>query len=230
MVEEMTLPVVPAQTTPAIEPPTVITNVTPSPSASPIPIIAQFQEVTSYVPVITVCALPPLAYFSGSFSDPVPTGPPDVNYSASIPSGSGTCLTTYSPTLTPICYSILAGIASEITVTDCSQHITFSSASSYKIEFPDTPDVVLNRTTPLPLIQTLETFYVAPWEELTTPGLAPQFVEKEVCTKYANGTTICTDTMEEWTVETITKATTITSAIDLYTTVSGPAKVMIETW
>jgi len=218
---------VPAYTT---SDPAIITYVTPSPSASPIPITAQYQEVTSFVPMITVCALPPVAYFSGSFSNPVSTGPPYLNYSASVPTDTGICLTTYSPTVTPICFSVLDGIATQYTVTDCAQNITFSNNKGYEIDYITSAATTSGSAHPSPSIRTVYTYYIAPWDELNTPGIPPEDVEKKVCTTYSNGTEICIGIIEAWYVETITMVTSTMTTIDLTTTVSGPAKVMIETW
>jgi hypothetical protein len=219
-------PSIPAETTTQ---PAVLTYVIPSPSAAQIAVTQQSQLVTSYVPQITVCALPPLAFISGSFSNPAPTGPPYLNYSVSYPAGSGTCLTTYSPTITPICYTVLDGIATRITVSECSQLITFSSDVDFALETPQPTMTGLSLVTPAPYVRPVATYYVAPWDELT-PGETPNTVEIKVCTTYMNGTTICMDSIEVWRTEIVTWVTSITSHIDLTTTVSGPARVMVETY
>lgn len=210
------------------EDPSILTYVTPSPSARPIPITTQFQTVTSYVPQITICALPPLAYISSSFANPSATGPPYLNYLSSVPTVTGTCETTYSPTVTPICYSVLAGVATKFTVTDCAQNVTFSKDKGFEIDYLTT-SAASGSAHVSPSIRTLYTYYIAPWDELTTPGMPPEDVEKKVCTTYANGTQICIGTIEKWYVETVTMITSRTSTIDITTTVNGPAQVMFET-
>ncbi|KAF2436671.1 hypothetical protein EJ08DRAFT_674532 [Tothia fuscella] len=215
-------PAVPAEIT---SEPVILTYVTPSPSAQPIPITAQGQLVTSYIPQITVCALPPLA-----FESVAPTGPPYLNYSVSIPTRTGSCLTTYSPTITPICHTVLTGIASRTTVTDCTQEITFSSDVDFIIETPDATSSASSFITPAPYVRLLETYYAATWTEFATPGVAPSNVDVKICTTYQNGTTICMEQVEAWYVETVTLITSTTTHIDLTTTVKGPALVMVETY
>lgn len=140
----------------------IITHVTPSPSAEPIPITAQYQRVTSYIPQITVCALPPMAYASCSFSNPSRTFPPYLNYSVVIPTGTGTCLTAYSPTLTPICYSVLDGLASRITITDRTREITFSKDTGSELQLM-TPSASRSiSASRSPYVRTLNTFFAAP--------------------------------------------------------------------
>jgi hypothetical protein len=219
-------PSVPAEATTE---PTILTLVTPSPSATPIAVTQQSQIVTSYVPQITVCALPPLAFVSGAFLNPAASGPPFLNYSVSTPSGSGECLTTYSPTVTPICYTVLNGIASRITVSDCSQSITFSSDSDFILDTSRPTQKVSNQISPTPYIRPVTTYYVAPWNELTS-GETPEHVQVNVCTTYANGTAMCMDSIELWSIEIVTSVGSSTTHVDITTTVNGPARVMVETY
>jgi hypothetical protein len=188
-------PAVPAETT---SQPAIITLVTPSPSAQPIAITSQGQIVTSYIPKITVCAHPPLAFVSGRLPDPVPTGPPYLNYTVSIPTGTGTCLTTYSPTITPICYTVLNGLASRTTVTDCTQEVTFSSDVDFLLETPDPTQSGSSLITPAPHVRLINTYYAATWSEFKTPGVAPENVEVKICSSYENGTTVCMEQVEVW--------------------------------
>lgn len=211
----------------------VLTYVTPSPSAAPIPITKQYQKITSYVPIIALCALGPIAQVTGIFPNlnPTRTFPPFYNVSRIVPTGPGTCLTKYQPTLTPICHTVLRGLASKVTVTDCTQEVTFSKDTGF--ELVTTPAVLrraLSTPSPSAYIQTVNTYYVAPWDELTTPGVAPSEVEQKICRNHPNGTEICVGNVQRWQVSTVTKIRTITSVIDLTTTVRGPAEVMIETW
>jgi hypothetical protein len=219
-------PAIPAE--PTTEP-VVLTFVTPSPSATPIAVTEQSQTVTSYVPLITVCALPPLAFISGSYSNPAPTGPPYLNYSVSIPTGSGTCETAYSPIVTPICYSVLDGIGARVTVSDCTQSITFSSDFDFLLDAPETTSTALSLYNSAPYIRPVTTYYIAPWDELVS-GQTPDHVEVKVCSTYGNGTTICMNSTELWYTETVTSTTSRTTHVDITTTISGPARVMIETY
>jgi hypothetical protein len=210
----------------------VLTYLTPSPSANRIPITAQFQRVTSYVPKITICALPPVVQVFGSFSNlnPTRTHPPYLNQSAIVPTGPGTCLTSYSPTVTPICHTTLYGLASKFTVSDCTQEITFSTDVNYQLHLI-TPSVsLMRRATPTPYVQTQNTYYVALWDELTKPGVPPSQVEQKICRTHGNGTEVCISNLQQFDVRTVTRIRTVIKTVDLATTIKGPAEVMIETW
>jgi hypothetical protein len=217
---------IPAETTTELA---VLTFITPSPSATPIAVTQQSQLVTSYVPQITVCALPPLAFVSGTFSNPASSGPPYLNYSVSTPPGLGECLTTYSPTVTPVCYTVLNGIASRVTVSDCTQSITFSSDVYFSLDSSEPTPTALCLATQAPQIRPVTTYYVAPWDELTS-GETPEHVQVNVCATHANDTTVCVDFIENWSTTTVMSVASSTTHVDITTTVKGPAIVMVETY
>ncbi|KAF2104993.1 hypothetical protein NA57DRAFT_71188 [Rhizodiscina lignyota] len=210
--------------------PSVLTYITPSPSAIPIPITAQSQVVQSFVPQVTFCAQPPLAYISGSFTNTATTGP-YLNYSVSTPSGTGSCQTSQSPTEITVCATTLTALASQVTVTACDQNVTFSSEYGYALDTPALNSTILNATiTPSPTIRTLTTYYIASWQDIAaTPGVAPQDVDKKICSTYANGTDICVVEYEEWHVQIVTITTTTTSQIDVTATYPGPGQIIIHT-
>lgn len=208
----------------------VLTYITPSPLAAPIPITAQSQAVESFVPMVTFCTLPPLAYISGTFTNTATTGP-YLNNSVVVPSGTGYCETSQSPTQTTICATTLTAFASKVTVTACEQNITFSSEYGYTID-----PMTLNNTTPNatiiapPTIRTVTTYYVASWQDLAaTPGVPPQDVDKHLCQNFANGTRTCVVEYEEWHVEIVTLTTTTTSQIDVTATYPGPGQIIVHT-
>lgn len=208
----------------------VLTYVTPSPSAKPIPITAHYQKVTSYVPIITLCKGPPIAHVTGSFRNPGSTFPPFRNYSVIMPTNAPICSTEYRPTITPICYTVLSGLASRETVSDCAQEITFSKATSFELLTPAAEFEKRAVASAAPYIQTINEFWVAPWDELTTPGIPPTEVEHKICRTYLNLTEICVGNLQRWQIRTITEVRAITTTIDLTTTINGPAEIMIETW
>lgn len=213
--------------------PQILTFFTPSPSATPIAIIRQSQVETSYVPQLTLCALPPVAFVAGSFSISATSGPRYRNYSASIPPGNGTCQTMYSPTPTTICATVLTGLVTRVTVTDCDQDVTFSSDFGYTLV---TPTASANASaasnssliTPAPSIQTLTTYYMAPWQSMTMAD-PPSDIDKKICRTFENGTISCVHILEVWEVQIVTMTATTVSHVDLTTTVPGPAKLLIET-
>lgn len=230
----------------------VFAIITPSPGASPVAITTQSQIVTSYVPQFTLCELPPLAFFSVS---PVPSARPSAapyqNYSISIPPGNGTCTTIYSQTETMVCDTTLSGLATTYPVTNCAQDITFSSQYGYTLATPSasggnlTANAIYplangtfpNATyptgvtgaatiTPAPTIQTLTTYYLAPWQQLTA-ATAPSDVIKKVCQTFTNGTEECITEYQVWHTSLVTKTATSTLSLNISTTVSGPSQVII---
>ncbi|KAG9689260.1 hypothetical protein KCU95_g9815, partial [Aureobasidium melanogenum] len=213
----------------------VLTYVTPSPGASPIPVTEQSQLVSSDVPLFTLCALPPEA-FSSVTATPTQTTAPYQNYSISIPPGPGTCTTIYSPTVTMVCATTLTGIDRVYPVTACNQDITFSSDFGYVLE---TPSATLSNATdangtgamitPPPTVQPLTTYYVAPWNELTSAG-PPSDVDKKVCATFLNGTEECVVEYYVWETSLVTIPTTTITSINLTTTVAGPSQIIVETF
>jgi hypothetical protein len=213
----------------------VLTYVTPSPGASPIPVTQQSQLVSSDVPIFTLCALPPEAFFPATATQ---TTAPYQNYSISIPPGPGTCTTIYSPTVTEVCATTLTGIDRLYPVTACDQEITFSSDFGYVLE-TSTP-TLSNATdssgtggliTPVPTVtvQPLTTYYVAPWTELTSAG-PPSDVDKKICATFANGTEECIVEYYVWKTGIVTISRSTVTSINLTTVVAGPSQLIIETF
>lgn len=224
--------------------PEVLTFVTPSPGATPVAITTQSQLVASYVPEFTLCALPPEAFFPITATPslrPSAMTMPYRNYSVSVPPSNGTCTIIYSPTVTMVCATVLEGIATKYTVSECDQEITFSSDYGYVLVTPTptlsstilAPRQVFNASsamiTPAPTIETLTTYYIAPWAELTTAG-PPADVEKKICATYDNGTTECVHEFEVWQTSMATVTTTSVTSINLTTTIQGPSQIIIETF
>ncbi|CZT15040.1 uncharacterized protein RCC_00950 [Ramularia collo-cygni] len=115
--------------------PEILTFITPSPGASPVAITEESQIVTSFVPQYTLCELPPKAFFPVTPLTSA-TSAPYRNYSISIPPGSGTCTTIYSPTRTMVCATTLTGLVQKYTVTNCAQDITFSTEYGFVLALP----------------------------------------------------------------------------------------------
>jgi hypothetical protein len=88
------------------------TIITPSPGAAPV--TRQNQVVVTFVPLMTMCVGPPVAFV------PITTvEPPYLNYSISI-AGNGSCSTYYIRTATTVCVTTLTGLATRIRVSQCS--------------------------------------------------------------------------------------------------------------
>lgn len=115
--------------------PEILTYITPSPGASPVAITEESQIVTSFVAQYTLCELPPKAFFPVT-PDTSATAAPYRNYSVSIPPGSGTCTTIFSPTRTMVCATTLTGLVQKYTVTNCAQDITFSTEYGFVLALP----------------------------------------------------------------------------------------------
>lgn len=235
----------------------VLTFVTPSPGATPVAITQQSQLVTSFVPQYTLCELPPVAeVFASSFPTlTVSTAPyANASYTVSIPTGTGSCTTLYTPTETMVCATVLDGIATKYTVSECSQDITFSTDYGYILATP-TPGSSLNGTntglngtlasvnatttlpdanslaliTPAPTVQTLTSYYLAPWQDLTTAG-PPGEVDMKICTTYENGTEECVVEFYVWHTSLLTLSTTTVTSINITATVTGPSQIIVETF
>lgn len=234
--------------------PQILTLITPSPGASPVTIINQSQIVTSYVPQYTLCELPPKAFFSVTPTNTIATTAPFRNFSVSIPSGSGTCTTIFSPTRTMVCATTLTGLVQKYTVTNCAQDITFSTEYGFVLALPTatgdassrasgsstvTDSALITASTSLssgsalitaaPTVQRLTTYFLAPWQSVTA-GLAPEDVALKVCALYANGTEECIRQYEVWHTSLLTETATLTSSVNISATLQGLSQVIVGTF
>ncbi|KAK4543459.1 hypothetical protein LTR36_005602 [Oleoguttula mirabilis] len=228
--------------------PGVLALITPSPGASPVSVTKQSQIVTTYVPQFTLCALPPIEFFSVS---PVPSARPTTapyqNYSISIPPGNGTCTTIYSQTETMVCDTTLTDLVTTYPVTNCAQEITFSSQYGYQLvtptavsnissnatypspngTFPNATGIIGTAIiTPAPTIETLTTFYLAPWQQLTA-ATAPSDVIKKICQTFDNDTEECITEYQVWHTSLVTKTATSTLSLNISTTIFGPSQIIV---
>lgn len=235
-----TIPTTPAEESAVATSGEVLTYITPSPGATPIAITEQSQLITSFVPEFTICELPPQTVYPATPVLPTTITAPYKNYSISIPTGTGTCETIYSPTNTMVCATTLTGLVSKYTVSECDQDITFSTEYGYVLARPTASTNataasglstgVSAMITPAPTIQTLTTYLVAPWEAVTA-GLAPEEVRLKVCSKYANRTNECIEQFEVWHTSLLTETATSTTSVNISTTIHGPnAQVIIATY
>ncbi|KAK3080174.1 hypothetical protein LTS18_002915 [Coniosporium uncinatum] len=212
----------------------ILTFITPSPQAAPVPITSQSQVVTSYVAQATICPSSPLAFVSGTYTSLA------TPYYRNVSTSTDLCQTIYSTTETTVCATVLTGIASKVTVTSCSQNITFSREYGYVLETPppnatfanvssSATDPLSAMITPTPTIRSLTTYYYAPWQSLTAAGVAPLDVDKKICSSFDNGTILCNVEYQEWDIELVTMNRTTTTHIDFITQIPGPAQLIIET-
>ncbi|KAF1842315.1 uncharacterized protein K460DRAFT_370290 [Cucurbitaria berberidis CBS 394.84] len=203
---------------------TILTIIFPSPDASPVEVTTQSQVVQSYIPEMTWCVGPPIALL------PI-TQPPYANgttaYSTII-DGTGSCSTAYAPIQTTVCATTLTGLASKVTITDCSQEVTFSTECGFTLETPTPVTTNYSLITPAPTVKRMYTYWLAPWQSLTA-GETPSDVDVKICTVLDNGDLECERYQEVWEVVIVTNTITTTRTVQLSTTVTGPGTIHVET-
>lgn len=204
---------------------TALTFFTPSPGAELLPITSQSQIVTTYLPVMTICPLTvtqsasdlPLSTWAPNVTSrgtaasniPVSSGVSlyrrqvvdDINApyaNSSIPTSTlSSCSVFYTPTTTSICHTTLSPLASPvIPITDCYQRITFSTDHGYTLASSAGPHYGNFSTSAAASVETLTSFYVAPWQYVYS-GVPADAVDVVVCSTSA-GTGVCTTTAEDW--------------------------------
>lgn len=222
----------------------VLTVITPSPGASPVQVTKQSQLVTTYVPQYTLCKLPPIDFYP-MVPQPsaMPTTAPYKNYSISIPPGNSSCTTMYLQAETMVCATTLSDLTATYMITQCPQDITFSTRFGYTLATPTGSSDTAAATgtglyplgnatamiTPAPTIQTLTTYYLAPWQELTSAG-PPADVDLKICSALANGTEQCVRQYEVWQTSLVTSVGTTYSAYNFTTSIGGPSQFIVETF
>ena len=235
---------------------TALTFITPSPGADPIPITSQSQVVTSYIPVMTVCPLiitqpapvpflptatPNLSSRGTAASNAVISSgasllrrqaveDADGPYAnASIPTSVLTaCSVSYTLTTRTICHTTLSPLASPvIPITNCYQRITFSTDHGYTLVAPSASWKGNISVTAALTVQTLESYYVAPWQYVYT-GVPADVVDKVVCSTSAGGKE-CTTTAEDWAPGTGWVKATNTISLTLGAPITG-VRLLISTF
>jgi hypothetical protein len=209
---------------------TTYTLITPSLGADPIPITQQSQVITSFVPQYTLCPLGISASngprYTNSSRSPVTLTSSGKSMSTW---NSGQCSTGYNPTLTTVCHTVLQGIATAATVTNCSQQITFSTDKNYTQDSTTTTVSQVGTFTLTTSIRLLTTYFAAPWQALVTPGAVPSRVNVRICSTNANGDQVCVNYVEMWKLSTITMQMGEIQHVTIEKTMSGPSALLIET-
>ena len=206
----------------------VLTYVTPLPGRSPVAVTQASQIVTSWAPQFSLCELPPLAQFSIS---PVSSQTPlrKRSLSASTPTGSGTCKTIYEPTITMVCATTLTALDRTYVVTKCNEEITFSTQYGYVLAKSTSTAGAPTTITPAPAIETLTTYYLAPWQQLGA-GTAPSEVDLEVCRTFDNGSTECIREYQVWSTSLVTSIATTVTSVNISTTIAGASQLIVGTF
>lgn len=83
--------------------------------------------------------------------------------------------------------------------------------------------------TPAPSIETLTTYYLAPWQQLTA-GTAPSEVDLKVFQTFTNGSVECIREYQVWSTSLVTLTTTSVTSINISTTIHGTSQVLVETF
>lgn len=206
--------------------------------ATPIRITEQRQLVASYSPIMTICPLASQALpLQPSFpTSGLPTASandtnatlsssgilprnPDLAAKPVFPrqiANVSTCSIFWEPIPTPICHTTLSPLAAPlIIVTACHQSVTFSSQFGYEIA---------SGTASLK-VETLTTYYVVPWSDLSAGSVPTKGVMAEVC---SSGRTDCTTGKERWDTQLSEYTQATKKTVSVHTTVVGPATVIID--
>ncbi|KAL9103121.1 MAG: hypothetical protein Q9163_001800 [Psora crenata] len=165
------------------------------PGGPGIPITEQRQLVMSYVEVTSCASSQPTNLPSQQLNAPLAArsspAPPNIPAPIVPPHDSpALCTISLSPTITPICRTILSPLAAPpILITACDQYITYRSEYGYTLipatHHPTATGSLHSVGTALPpryaqlVVQTLTTFSAAVWTDVT-PSAAPTGVTKEV--------------------------------------------------
>lgn len=202
----------------------------PSPFAFPIPVTLQHQVATTYIPRYTTCR-------EGPEATPAP-GPPYLNVtSTAAPTSSTPCETFYDASETTLCHTTLIGLATRVTITDCSQEITFSSDFGATFVTPSPTRVgsgsLRSTITPSPSTQLQTTYYISPWHSFVdNQGRIPEHVDVKVCHARAENATIedCIREEEVWTAVPVVVTTHFTTSVDMLATLTdGPGTYYVGT-
>ncbi|KAK8155778.1 hypothetical protein IWX90DRAFT_47718 [Phyllosticta citrichinensis] len=202
----------------------------PSPSAFPIPVTLQHQVETTYIPRYTTCREVP--------ETTALPGPPYLNNTpTATPTASSTCETFYDPLETTLCHTTLIGLATRVTITDCSQEITFSSDFGAALVTPNPTRVgtgsLRSTLTPGPFTQLQTTYYISPWHSFVdNHGQIPEHVDVKVCHARADNATIddCIREEESWAAVPVVVTTHFTTSVDMLATLTdGPGTYYVGT-
>lgn len=124
-----------------------------------------------------------------------------------------------------MCATTLTGLHTSYPVTACTQAITYSTALSYARSVP----AGVTDPSNLPL-QTITYEYLAPWQSLAPGAPTPLAdVTERVCWSTSAGE-VCDDMRMVEVTSVHTSTTTVTTTVDVSTTITGPSDVWIGTW
>ncbi|CAG8951830.1 hypothetical protein HYFRA_00005634 [Hymenoscyphus fraxineus] len=150
------------------------------------------------------------------------------------------CISALRPARTTTCSTVIIGFYTSITVSDCSQTITFSTENGYSLvsttASPTTTPFLRARQEEQaqytssqegsPRVQKLRTYYAAPWKELAANN--PQDIEVKTCkVNESDKDEDCEIDSREYILATNYKEVTVTSTLSISTTLSSPIRLRI---
>ncbi|CAG8982967.1 hypothetical protein HYALB_00003546 [Hymenoscyphus albidus] len=171
---------------------------------------------------------------------------PNISTPGNQTSGNLTATTRFSrnaalrPARTTTCSTVIVGFYTSITVSDCSQTITFSTENGYAFvsttAYPTpTPFLRVRQEEQAqgissqegsPRVQKLRTYYAAPWKELAAND--PKDIEVKTCkVNESDKDEDCEVDSREYVLATNCKEVTVTSTLSISTTLSSPIRLRI---
>lgn len=144
-------------------------------------------------------------------------------------SNTTSCSTIFETVTTSYCSTVLTYALTQTTISDCTQNITFSTQSSCSLATATiTPSVTLTprkrqAATSSPsvttYIQTVTSYYVAPWQSLVAGP--PSNVTVLICQSDYAGNETCTTVQEVWVVQTEYVSVLSTSTLVISTSLAS---------
>lgn len=123
--------------------------------------------------------------------------------------GTDGCSTLYTPATTPYCHTTLSGMGQiPITVTECTQLVTFSTSSDCAAATAS--GIVMGDK---------RTYFLAPWQVIAL-GVVPSNVTVEDCL-FGQGGEECSTSTESWTLTTETLEVPVTRSINFQGSIIG---------
>lgn len=139
-------------------------------------------------------------------------------------SNTTSCLTIFKTITTTYCSTVLTYAFTKLTISDCEEHITFSTQSSYSLTSTIRPIITpavsiisssSTSLTPTTYIQSIVSYYFAPWQSLASG--TPSNVTLKICTSDLFEEESCIIVQEVWVVHTEYVPITVTSSLDIST-------------
>lgn len=152
---------------------------------------------------------------------PAPTTSPIYSI-CNLPEEPESCITAYNSQTTSSCSTVLTGFFTKVSITDCSQSVTFSTQSSFLLTsttIPATAGIFRSPTTST-YVQIVVSYNIAPYQSIAADDMSN--ITVLVCTYDINGANNCTQGQELWEVHMEYVSVVSTATIITTLTVSEP--------